>query len=373
MKFRCERDVIVEALGIAGRAVSGRGGMPGLSGVRAELVGDQLTLTGSDLDLTISINVTVVGQADGVVVIPARLATDIVRALQPGAVSFVAEDDSLSISAGRGEFSIRLISGDEFPKQTDLGTDTVKLPSDQLAKALKQVVMAASTDDSRPILTGVLLAAEAGGLRLVSTDSFRLAMRDVAGISVLDEGQSVLIPSRALGELNRVLTQGETVELQLGDREASFVVGDVRLATRLIEGDFPNYRGLIPESHPNVLTINRTDFHEALRRVKLLARESTPIRLEMSSETVELVAITQDVGTARESLEAEYSGSDLTIAFNPDFLLDGIDVTAGEQVTLYTIDAQRPAIIRGTGDAVTSDEGEAGEDFLYLIMPVRVS
>ncbi len=374
MKFRCERDVIVEALGIAGRAVSGRGGMPGLSGVRAELVGDQLTLTGSDLDLTISINVAVVGQGDGVIVIPARLATDIVRALQPGAVSFVAEEESLSISSGRGEFSIRLISGDEFPKLTDLGTDTVKLPSDQLTRALKQVVMAASNDDSRPILTGVLLAAEAGGLRLVSTDSFRLAMRDVAGISVLDEGQNVLIPSRALGELNRVLGQGDTVELQLGEREASFSVGDVRLTTRLIEGDFPNYRGLIPDSHPNVLTLNRADFQEALRRVKLLARESTPIRLEMTSDSVELVAITQDVGTARESLEGDYAGSDLTIAFNPDFLLEGIEVTPGEQVTLSTIDEQRPAIVRGIGDEVTGGEEAAdGKDFLYLIMPVRVS
>jgi DNA polymerase-3 subunit beta len=363
MKFRCERDVIVEALGIASRAVSGRGGMPGLSGVRAELIGDQLTLTGSDLDLTISIAVTVAGEADGVVVIPARLATDIVRALQPGAVSFVAEEEALSISSGRSEFSIRLISGDEFPKMADLGTDSVQLPSEQLALALKQVVMAASSDDSRPILTGVLLAAEDGGLRLVSTDSFRLAKRDVAGVSVLDEGQSVLIPSRALGELNRVLGQGDTVDLLLGEREAAFTVGDVRLVTRLIEGEFPNYRGLIPESHPNTLTVGRTEMLEALRRVKLLARESTPIRLEISDAGVELVAITQDVGTARESVEGTHVGDDLTIAFNPDFLIEGIEVCTGDEITLSTIDELKPAIVRST----------EADNYLYLIMPVRVS
>ena len=363
MKFRCERDVIVEALGIAGRAVSGRGGMPGLAGVRAELVGDTLTLTGSDLDLTISIKVTVAGEADGVSVIPARLATDIVKALQPGAVSFAAADESLSIAAGRSDFSIRLIAGDEFPQMVELGSESVSLASDQLAESLKQVVLAASSDDSRPILTGVLLAAEADGLRLVATDSFRLAMRDVAGVSVLAEGQSVLIPSRALGELNRILGQGESVELKLGEREASFEVGDVRLVTRLIEGDFPNYRGLIPESHPNLLTVSRSELLDALRRVKLLARESTPIRLEISDGNVELVAITQDVGTARESVEGKYEGNDLTVAFNPQFLLEGIEVAVGDEITLATIDELKPAVVRSVGS----------EEFLYLIMPVRVS
>ncbi len=363
MKFRCERDVIVEALGIAGRAVSGRGGMPGLSGVRAELVGDTLTLTGSDLDLTISIKVTVSGESDGLAVIPARLATDIVKALQPGAVSFAAADESLSIASGRSEFSIRLIAGDEFPKMSDLGADSVSLASEQLAEALQQVVLAASSDDSRPILTGVLLAAEADGLRLVATDSFRLAMRDVAGVSVLEEGQSVLIPSRALGELNRILGQGESVELKLGEREASFEVGDVQLVTRLIEGDFPNYRGLIPESHPNLLTVGRASLLDALRRVKLLARESTPIRLEITDGAVELVAITQDVGTARESVEGSYDGSDLTVAFNPQFLLEGIEVATGDEVTLATIDELKPAVVRSVGS----------QEFLYLIMPVRVS
>ncbi len=363
MKFRCERDVIVDALGIAGRAVSGRGGMPGLSGVRAQLVGDSLTLTGSDLDLTISITVTVAGDEDGVAVMPARLTTDIVKAVQAGAVSFEAEDESLTISAGRGEFSIRLISGDEFPSLSEVGADSVSLPSEQLAEALKQVVGAASSDESRPILTGVLLSAEADGLRLAATDSFRLAMRDVTGVSLLAEGQSVLIPSRALGELNRILGQGDKVELSLGERDASFVVGDVRLVTRLIEGDFPNVAGLIPASHTNRLTVNRGDFMDALRRVKLLARESTPIRLEIVDGKIDLVAVTQDVGTARESVEATYDGSDLTVAFNPDFLMEGVDVAGGDEVTLHTIDELKPAVLRGM----------EGDSFLYLIMPVRVS
>jgi DNA polymerase-3 subunit beta len=364
VKFRCERDVLVEALGIAGRAVSGRGGsLPALSGVRADLHGDALRVTGSDLDLTITVSVTVAGESDGLAVIPARLASDIVRALEPGAVHIEADGDELRIRAGRGEFGIRLITADEFPQVSDLAAEPVSIDAEQLAGALRQVVPAASTDDSRPILTGVLLAAEGSGLRLVATDSYRLALRDVPGVSVLAEGQSVLVPSRALAELNRVLAHGDRVQLRLGPREACFDVGPVRLATRLIEGDFPNYRGLIPTSHPNSLVVARDDLLDALRRVRLLAREATPVRLEMSEDGLELVAITQDVGQAREQVEGSFEGSPLTVAFNPQYLLDGIEVAPGDQVRLSTIDELKPALVRSIGH----------DDFLYLLMPVRVS
>jgi len=363
MKFRCERDVLLEALGIAGRAVSAKGTLPGLSGIRAQLSGDQLTLTGSDLDLTISVDVTVSGESDGVAVIPARLANDIVRAVQPGAVSFAAAEDALSIQAGRSEFSLRLISGDDFPQSAVLETEPVLLPSEQLANALAQVVLAASTNDSRPILTGVLMAAESDGLRLVATDSYRLAMRDISDTNILDEGQKVLIPSRALGELKRVLGQAEQVALRLGEREASFAVGNVTLTTRLIEGDFPNVQGLIPDHHPNTLTLNREELLDALRRVKLLARESTPVRLEMATDNTELVAATQDVGQARETVESAYDGNELTVAFNPQYLLEGLEVAPSDEVTISTIDELKPALLRAVGS----------EEFLYLLMPVRVS
>jgi len=190
-----------------------------------------------------------------------------------------------------------------------------------------------------------------------------LSMRDVPGVSVLAEGQSVLIPSRALGELNRVLAQDDEVKLRLGLNEASFEVGAVKLVTRLIEGDFPNYRGLIPESHPNSLKVNREELLDALRRVKLLARESTPIRIEMSSDGMELVAVTQDVGTARESLESSYTGDELVVAFNPQYLLEGVEVAPSEEIILATIDELKPALVRAVG----------ADDFLYLLMPVRVS
>lgn len=363
MKFRCERDVLLEALSTTGRAVGGRAGNVALSGLHLELTGDSLRVTGSDLDLTISQTLTVAGDTDGVVVIPSKLIADIVRALGPGAVDVVVEGDEVQITAGRSEFSMRTIPADDFPRLGSPEGDEVILNAADLSAALKQVVKAASSDDSRPILTGVLLAAEGEGLRLVSTDSYRLAVRDLPGTSVLSGDQSVLVPSRALAELNRVFGDNESVSLRLGERDASFEVGGTQVVTRLIEGEFPNYRGLIPDTYPNELTVNRSELMDAVRRVRLMAQEATPIRLNMRADALELVAVTQDVGQAQEVIDASYNGEELTVAFNPDYLIDGIEVTPGEEITLQTVDPLKPAVMRGADSA----------DFLYLLMPVRVS
>ena len=365
MKFRCERDTLVEALASAGRAVANRGGhLPVLSGVRAELTGNRLKLTGSDSELTIEVEIEVAGDGDGVAVLPSKIASDVVRSLGDPRVELSVDGDEASITAGRFESSLRLLPADEFPRFAPPADDAVTLVAKDFAEALHQVVPAASADDARPILTGVLLAAEADGLRLVATDSYRLAVRDLPGTSVLREGQSVLVPSRALKELERLLGAAEEITLRLGDREATFEVGTTRLTTHLIEGEFPNYRGLIPASHPNRLTVAREAVVEAIRRVKLMAREpNTPVRLAMSSDGLELVAITQDVGQAHEQLDAAYDGEDLTVAFNPEYLLSGVEVTPGDEITLDTVDANKPAVIRAAG----------AEEFLYLLMPVRVS
>ena len=365
MKFRCERDILVEALGAAGRAVANRGGaLPVLAGVRAELTGNCLKLTGSDLELTIEVEIEVAGERDGIAVLPSRIASDLVRSLGDPRVEVAIDGDEANITAGRFESSLRLLPADEFPRLAMPADEAVTLAAKDFAAALRQVVPAASADDARPILTGVLMAAEAGGLRLVATDSYRLAVRDLPGTTVLREGQSVLVPSRALKELERLLGSAEEITLRLGEREATFEVGGIRLTTRLIEGEFPNYRGLIPASHPNRLTVGREALVEAVRRVKLMAREpNTPVRLAMSTDGLELVAITQDVGQAHEQLDADYVGEELTVAFNPDYLLSGVEVTPGDEITLDTVDAQKPAVIRSAG----------AQEFLYLLMPVRVS
>jgi DNA polymerase-3 subunit beta len=363
VKFRCERDVLAEAVGSAGRAATSRTGtLPVLAGVRMEVAGDTLVLTGTDLELTIRLTVDVGGERDGSAVVPARLVGDIVKALPSGAVEVELLEEEVSISAGRSKFSVRPLSLDDYPTQAEPSDDAVTLPADVMSDALRQVVRAASTDDARAVLTGVLLAAEDDGLRMVATDSYRLAVRDLPDSTVLESGQKVLIPGRALSELQRVMGDAQSLTVRLGEREATFEAGSTRLSTRLIEGEFPNYRNLLPSSYPNLLTFGKATMLEAIRRVKILAQDSTPVRLTLGGDTVQLTAITQDVGNATEEIDASYDGAEMTVAFNPDYLAAGIDAIDSDDVTLATMDPMKPAVLRGAGQ----------DDYLYLLMPVRV-
>jgi DNA polymerase-3 subunit beta len=368
VKFRCERDALVDRLTTSSRAVSSRGGaLPVLTGIHLSTQDDTLVVTGSDLDLTIRSTVAVAVDDPGVAVLPARLTVDIVRSLDSGAVEIDVAGDEARISGGRSKFAVRTLPADDFPHLTEPSGHEVSLSAADLASGLRQVVMAASSDDARPILTGVLMSAEDGGLRLVATDSYRLAVRDLPNATVLSEGQKVLVPSRALGELIRVLGDAEEVTVRLGERDVTFDVplqdGRVQVTTRLIEGEFPNYRQLIPSSYPNQLVVGREPLLEAVRRVKLMAREAAPLRVTQRSNELELMAITQDVGEAREEVDAKYDGEELTVAFNPDYLIDGIEAATGDEVILESLDALKPAVLRSTD----------GGDFLYLLMPVRVS
>jgi DNA polymerase-3 subunit beta len=364
VKFRCERDVLVEALSTAARAVSTRNtGMASLSGILLQAEDNTLRLTGSDLDLTVQLQTMVVVLEPGTCVAPARLITDIAKALPAGSVTFEAEGDEIRLGAGRSQFSVHSLDAEEFPKIHVPETYTATLKGTELAEALRQVVRAASNDDARPVLTGVLMSAEQQGLRLVATDSYRLAVRDVNGAQVLQPDQSVLIPSRALAELNRLLSSDD-VNVALEEREISFQVGDVRLSSRLIEGQFPDYRPLIPASSPNRLTIDRDTLLDAVRRVKLLVRDATtPVRMALRPDGAELTVVSQEVGQATEDVEAKYEGEDMTVAFNPTYLIDGLEAAPSGDVVIETVDALKPATIR-------ADENQ---DFLYLIMPVRVS
>lgn len=378
MKFRCERDTLVDALSTAGRAVATRGGaLPVLSGVRLEVSDNRLRLAGSDLDLTIQVDIEINGLADGVAVLPARLVAEIVRALEPGAVTFESGEDEVRITSGRSQFAVRILPADEFPRlpfpaeEAKTG-DAVTLGAAELAEALRQVVRAASNDDSLPVISGVLLTAQGAGegssgqpgLRLVATDRYRLAVRDLPGTTVLRDNQQVLVPSKALAELQRLLSGSESVTLRLGERDASFEVGGVRLTTRLIEGDFPPYQKLIPDSYPNRLIVNREALLDALRRVRLLVRDAiTPVRVSLRPDSVECTVITQELGQATEDLDAKYEGTELVMGFNPTFLIDGLEAVGGEEIALETIDPMKPATVRSTD----------GGDYLYLLMPVRLT
>lgn len=364
MKLRCERDTLVEAIGVAQRAVTSRSGaLPVLSGLFCRADADGVELVGSDLEITISVRAEADTVEEGRAVLPARLFGDIVRALESGVVTVEVEDDEARISSGRSDFALRVLPVEEFPAVPVPEGEAVTIEAGLLAQALRQVVPAASRDDARPILTGVQLEPLDEGVRLVATDSYRLSLRDLPGERVVS-GQPVLVPAKALGELQRLLGDGE-VRVTVAEREATFDLERVRITTRLIEGEFPNYRQLIPSDYPNRLTVEREAFIEAVKRVRLVAqsRDGAPVRLALAPERVELSASAQDVGEAHELIEAKYEGEEMTVAFNPEFLLDGATVVDGSEVVVETIDPLKPATLRGV---------EAG-DFLYLLMPVRVS
>jgi len=363
VKFRCEREILADALATAGRAATSRSGtLPVLSGVRLDVSDGDLTVTGTDLELTIRLSVPVHSDQDGSAVVPARLVADIVKALPAGAVEVSIADEEMSISAGRSQFSVRPLSLSDYPAQVEPDAEPVTLTTDAVGNALRQVVRAASTDDARAVLTGVLITSEEDGLKMVATDSYRLAVRDLPRSTILSPGQKVLVPGRALAELQRILSGDDELTVRLGAREAVFEAGGTRLTTRLIEGEYPNYRNLLPSSYPNVLTVGRDALLEALRRVKILAQDSTPVRLTLGGDTLQLTAITQDVGNAAEEIDASYDGAEMTVAFNPEYLAAGIDAIDGDEVTLATMDPMKPAVLRGVGH----------DEYLYLLMPVRV-
>jgi DNA polymerase III subunit beta len=366
VKFRCEHDTLGDAIATAQRAVASRtGALPVLSGLLITARGDHLEFVGSDLELTMRAQAPAEIEGEGSAVVPARLFSDIVRALEPGRVSVVLGDDDAQIESGRSNFSLRTLAAGDFPRLPEVAGAGVRVAAPALAEALRQVVHAASRDDARPILTGVLLTASAGGLRLVATDSYRLAVRDLQGVSMLEEGQKVLVAAKGLSEVQRLLGDGE-IEVILGEREVVFRVGTTDVTTRLIEGDFPNYQQLIPSGYPNRLTVSRDVLGDAVKRVRLVGqgRDTAPIRLAMSSGGLELSAVAQDVGEAHEAVEAKYEGTtDLTVAFNSQFLLDGIEAAGASEVVIESIDPLKPAVLRGTDNA----------DFMYLLMPVRIS
>jgi DNA polymerase III subunit beta len=367
VKFRCERDTLAEAVGTAYRAVASRtGALPVLSGLLVRLQAGEVELVGSDLELTIRVRVPAEVDGVGSAVLVARLLQELMGRLAAGAVRVEIGDDQAKIEAGRFRSELRTLAASDFPRLPEPDGPGVTVAAGPLAQGLRQVVPAASKDDARPILTGVLVASTADGVRLVATDSYRLAVRDLPGVSLLEEGRSVLVGAKGLSELQRLLPSDGDVEVFLGEREVTFRLDTTELTARLVEGEFPNYQQLVPSGYPNRLTVERDALADALNRVRLVAgqnRDSSPVRLAMSSSGLELSATAQDVGQSYEPVEAKYEGSELTVAFNSQFLLDGLEAAGSSEIVIESIDPLKPAVLRGSD----------GPEFLYLLMPVRIA
>lgn len=378
MKFRTERDGLLEALATASRAASARTAAGSASpSLQLVLHGNQLIVTGADPDLVIEVRTSVAGDADGAVLVPARLLVDIVRSFEPGAVTVTSDEEEARVLSGRAEFSVRVPVAAEVSRLSPAGGEGVSLPARRFAEGLRQVVRAALTDDTRaPQLTGVLMLTTGTGLRLVATDSYRLAFKDLAGMSGPSGGNEVLVPARALAEVQRLvgaLAEGKESDdasplvFRCGELDAAFDLGHVQLTTRLLRGPFPDYERLLPPSYPNSFTAAKEELAAALRRVRLMVRDTkdvtTPVRISFTEGGVELTVLTAETGRASERVDGSYVGEETTIAFNPGYLLDGIDAIRADVVTLEVIDSSKPATVRGEGE----------DDYRYLLMPVRVS
>jgi DNA polymerase-3 subunit beta len=274
-------------------------------------------------------------------------------------VTFQAEGGEIEISGGGPVFRFREFATADFPKLSDPALKgAVAVDGGAFVDAIGQVGVAASTDDARPVLTGVYFESEAGKLRLVATDSYRLAVRDLPAV---ESNLAGLVPGRALKEIARTVSAG-SLRVAVGDREAGFASDRGVLSARLIEGTFPNYRQLIPASYPHRLTIGRQALLEAIDRASLVAEDHIPIRITLQKGGIELSVTRQDVGGETEHVPAEYRGDEMTIAFNSKYLNDGVTAIPDETIALEVLDPLKPGVLRG------ADSG----DFLYLLMPVRL-
>ncbi len=365
MKFKSERDILVEALSAASRVVATRL-IGASSGVLLSLNGNQLVVTGTDLDITVRTTVDVIGIEDGASVVPSRLIVDAVRSLEAGAVTISSNDETVEVSLARAKFSLRTFSVIDYPKLPPVTGSLTSIAAKDLIQGLNQVVRAAANDDARPLLTGVLFTTENETLRLIATDSYRLAVRDVPGVQGIGGTHDLLVPARALQELQRAaasLDEDATIGVTLTDAEICFVVENTSIASRLIDGNYPSVLQLIPASYPNQLRVAKDTLLTSLKRAKLLAKDSTSsVRLTMKERSVEIRTQSHDAGDVEDNVDADYSGEEITIAFNPSFLIDGIEAVPGDEVVLEMSDSVRPAMVHGVEDV----------RFRYLLMPVRV-
>lgn len=360
MRIRAQRDDLADVLTRANRAVGTRTALPVLQGLLCEVSGSSLRVTGTDLDITVRTQAEVEVMEEGRAVIPGRLLSEAVRKMPAGQVTIGVSETDIEIQGNGPRFTLRPLTVEDFPTQEDIVPDGVEVDGEALAEAISQVTIAASTDGARPILTGVLFESSDEGLRMVATDSYRLAKRDLPGVGLEGTG---LVPARGLRELPRTIGSPK-VTAQLREREAVFASDRGTLRLRLIDGNFPKYQSLLPDAYPNQVILGKDELLDALGRVTLVAEDHIPVRLKLMEGGVEVAVSRQDVGAETEHLAGEFSGTDeeVSIAFNPRYLQDGVTAMPGDKIRIQVIDSYKPSVI---------DSGGTG-DFLYLLMPVRV-
>jgi len=367
LKLSINRDELVSKLSVASRAVSTRTATQALSGILVTATDGGVEICATDGEMGLRTSVEAQVEAPGSVLLPGRLLAELARSLGDASVeieSREAERD-VEIRSGGSSFHLRVLPAEDFPNLPGEGDEPLKIPADALAATVELVAPAASRDDMRPVLTGVLVTASGQEMTMVATDSYRLAVKRTELEKAIGGELEANIPARALRELGRIVAADgvEEVAVSLLPNQAVFRAGGILLNTRLIDGQFPNFRQLLPESYEHDVRLPRPEFLEVARRVSQLAQRNAPLRLSFSSGELKVSASTPDVGDAEETMPAAFEGEPLEIGFNPEFLRDGIESVAGDEVVLRLISPLRPGLLQPVDN----------EDFRYLVMPIRLN
>src|SRR5436190_1620510 len=359
----CQRDELLHALGIVSRGVSTRTTVQILSGILLDAADGKLQLAATDMELSLRTSLEAKVESDGPVVVPGRLLLELARLLpeQEVALEHKPEEAAVEIRCGSASYRLHTYNPEDFPRLPDTQVDLHEVDRATLLETVARVSRSASRDESRPVLTGVLVRFEAGKLVMAATDSYRLSVKETAFEGSVPELEAI-VPARALTELARIAPEGESVSLGVHENQVVFGTGTAWLTTRRIDGQFPNYKQLVPEAFEHEVPLPREELLDVVRRVSVMAQRNSPLRLRFADGELTVSSQTQDVGEARESLPAQFSAEPLEIGFNAEFLRDGVESVVGEQVRLKLISPLRPAVLQGEGD-----------DFLYLIMPIRLA
>src|SRR5918994_1587514 len=364
MKLTCARDELSQKLAVVARAVSARTTVLVLGGVLLRAEKGELQLAATDMELSLRTSLDAQVDGDGAVVVPGKMLVDLVRLLPDEDVQIEHRAEEGVVRLDSGSYSSRLhtYNVEDFPRLPDVGSiGTFTVDREALLDTVGRVSRSASRDESRPVLTGILARFEAGKLVMAATDSYRLSVKETPMEGGAPELEAI-IPARALTEVTRIAAGAASLELGVHENQVVFVADGVSRITPRIEGQFPNYRQLIPETFEHTVSVARSEILEVVRRVAVMAQRNSPLRMRFAEGELTVSAQTQDVGEARETMPVGFTGEALEIGFNPEFLRDGIESVEGDELRLKLISPLRPAVLQG-----------AGEDFSYLIMPIRLA
>lgn len=374
MKFRAERTAFEDAIKWVQRTVGERVSFPAMAGIKLSLAGDTLTMSSTNGQVDSELDLAVQGQRDGGALVSGKLLSNVIHLLPNDAVELDVSGESLHIACGRANYELRLMMLEDFPALRSPLDDALSatLKATEFAALVGQVAKSASTEDARAVLTGVKLEAGDQRFTAAATDSYRLAVRSIPWDGTGE--MNALVSRRALDQARSAADMlGSEVTLVLEPSYATFQFADRRLVSTLIEGKYPEYRQLIPDGFERRIRVDRQALTEVVRRIAVVGeadKSMTPVIMEMADDSVVIKADSSEAGQAQELLPVELEGEPLAIAFNPRFLIDGLDAVGGEQVSFEFRDELKPAILRPPAPEQGDDAPET--DFLYLLMPVRV-